>query len=235
MHLIFFDEVKSQPDYPFYHIGAISIAEESLQSIEKEINNISIDVFGEERLMPATEFHATDIFHKKKSFKNMINVPERLEILIRLLKILMKPEVFLIDIIINSNKLYNPKYADQYAFMFLCEKADSFMKAKKSMGMLIGDRDSDSNSERFSISLSHYRAKGTEYQFGSNISNLFESVHFTHSHLSRFLQLADIYTWFMQFQKRNRINRQKQHEYFFDLLRSREINLSPSKYKIWPL
>jgi hypothetical protein len=234
MNLIFFDEVKAQPDYSFYHIGAISIAEENLESIEREINNVSIDIFGEELLRPATEFHAQDIFHKKKVFKNMTNVPERLEILIRLLKILMKPGASLIDITINVSKLYNPIYAPGYAFMFLCEKANSFMKAKKSIGMLIGDRENDSSSERFSTSLSQYRAKGTEYQFGGNITNLVESIHFTHSHLSRFLQLADIYTWFLQFQRRNSPKRQKQHEPFFDLLKIGEINLSPSKYKFWP-
>jgi hypothetical protein len=234
MHLVFFDEVKSQPDYPFYHIGAIAIAEDSIESIEEEINTVSADIFGDKVLRPSTEFHASDIFHKKKAFKNITNVGERLEILIRLLKILMKSEVSLVEITVNLEKLYNAKYADEYAFMFLCEKANALMKATKSIGMLIGDRDNDSNSERFSISLSQYRAKGTEYQFGSNITNLFESVHFTHSHLSRFLQLADIYAWFLQFQKRNGIIQQKQHKHFFNLIKSNEIRLYPRKYKIWP-
>lgn len=67
------------------------------------------------------------------------------------------------------------------------------MKAKKTTGILIGDRESDSNSERFSTSLSQYGAKGTDYQYGGEITNLFESVHFTHSHLSRFSQLAEVY------------------------------------------
>jgi hypothetical protein len=234
MYLIFFDEVKDQPDYPFYHLGGIAISEENFEMIEQEINKIATDVFGQVLLSPSTEFHAADIFHKKKSFKHMTNVPQRLDIIARLIEVLMKPEILLIDIRINTNKLHNSKYADKYAFMFLCERANALMRAKKSLGMLIGDRENDKNSERYSTTLSEYRTKGTEYEFGSAITNLFESVHFTHSHLSRFLQLADIYVWFLQFQRRNAINPKSQHEPFFDLLKSRELNLSPSKYKVWP-
>lgn len=234
MYLIFFDEVKSQPDYPYYHLGGIAIAEENFALIENEVNKISTDVFDKILLCPETEFHAVDIFHGKKSFKGMRNVADRLLILSRLIKILMMPEVLLIDIQINAGKLYNESYADKYAFMFLCERASSLMKAKQSLGMLIGDRENDKNSERYSTTLSQYREKGTDYQFGGTITNLFESVHFTHSHLSRFLQLADVHAWFLQFKKRQAINPKKQHEPFFELLKSQHINLSPSKYKVWP-
>lgn len=234
MHLIFFDEVKTQPDYPFYHLGGIAIAEENFALVENEVNKISNDVFNQISLCPQTEFHAVDIFHRKKAFKEMNDVAGRLVILVRLLKILMMPEVLLIDIQVNTEKLHNENYADKYAFMFLCERTNSLMRAKKSLGMLIGDREDDKNSERYSITLSKYRERGTDFQFGGEITNLFESVHFTHSHLSRFLQLADVYAWFLQFRKRQRINPKKQHEPFFELLKTHGINLSPSKYKAWP-
>ncbi|MDB5277956.1 MAG: uncharacterized protein JWR61_2911 [Ferruginibacter sp.] len=234
MYLIFFDEVKCQPDYPFYHLGGIAIAEENFLLIEEEVNKISNDVFKLTLLCPKTEFHAVDIFHGKKLFKHMTNVPDRLVILSRLLKVLMMPEVLLIDIQINTAKLYNKSYAEKYAFMFLCERASALMKTKKSLGMLIGDRENDKNAERYSTTLSQYREKGTDYQYGGAIPNLFESVHFTHSHLSRFLQLADVHAWFLQFKKRHIINHKKQHEPFIELLKSHHINLSPSKYKIWP-
>jgi Protein of unknown function (DUF3800) len=234
MFLIFFDEVKEQPDYPYFHIGGLAVAEENLEKVEQQINNISKDVFGKIALSRETEFHAKDIFHGKTAFKGMSHVPDRLEILAKLLKVLMMPEVRLINIEIKTSKLHNSKYAESYAFMFLCERANSLMRANKSLGMLIGDRENDRYAEKYSVTLSQYREKGTDYQFGGPITNLFESVHFTHSHLSRFLQLADMYAWYLQFRKRCAISPKPQHEPFVNLLKDKEINLSASKYKIWP-
>lgn len=84
------------------------------------------------------------------------------------------------------------------------------------------------------FTLSQYRDKGTPYEFGDTITHLFESVHFTHSHLSRFLQLADIHAWYLQFRKRQALNPKPQHEPFMEMLKDQNISLPPSKYKIWP-
>ncbi len=39
----------------------------------------------------------------------------------------------------------------------------------------------------------------SEYHLGTEIKNLIDTVHFTESHLSRLLQLADIHIWCRQF------------------------------------
>ncbi len=46
MLLIFFDEVKTQPHYPIYHIGGFGIDEAHLTEIEADIAAIAQDVFG---------------------------------------------------------------------------------------------------------------------------------------------------------------------------------------------
>ncbi len=234
MHLIFFDEVKPQPDYHHYHIGGISIAENDLSLIEKAISEIAIDVFNHDRLTASTEFHAADIYHRKKSFKEFTDFSVRIEILIRFFQILSKPEVNLINIQVNVDKLYANQSAPDIAFMFLCERANALMRSQNSIGMLIGDRENDSTSERFSIDLSQYRANGTFFTYGEEIKNLFESVHFTHSHLSRFLQLADMYAWILQFRNRHLQLKDPRHQALLDLMKEREISLFPSKYKQWP-
>ena len=103
-----------------------------------------------------------------------------------------------------------------------------------SLGMLIGDRENDQVSDRFSTSLSQYKAEGTEFSLGTEISNLVDSVHFTHSHLSRFLQLADAYAWILQFQLKNRGSSTQGHKAILDILNQENVDLSPSKYKEWP-
>ncbi|MGV4842093.1 DUF3800 domain-containing protein [Stenotrophomonas maltophilia] len=66
------------------------------------------------------------------------------------------------------------------------------------------------------------------------IQNLVDSVHFTHSHLSRFLQLADVYVWLQQFRVRNRGSTNPRHQAVLSLLKEENVNLFASKYKEWP-
>jgi len=233
MNLIFFDEVKPQPNYHHYHIGAICIDEIHLKNIETAVNSISKIVFNDIILSRSTEFHAQHIFSRSGLFKGMLNFYDRLDILVSLLQILSKPEVELINIQINTEKLYNSKQASDLAFMFLCERTNDLMKAKGSLGMLIGDREDNSITERFSGALSSYRCNGTQFEFKSEITHLFESVHFTPSHLSRFLQLADVYSWINQFKNRHRKDKTK-YRTFFDMIAEKEIKLYPKKYKVWP-
>lgn len=230
MHLIFFDEVKNQKDYPYYHLGAICIHENDLREVEHEVNTIAQSIFGERVLKRETEFHASEIYHRKGVFKEFLSVDKRIEIVLSLARVLERDSVKLMDIQINTEKLYNQKYAADYAFMFLCEKSDDLMKTNRSFGLLIGDRENDHLTNRYSTALSEYRVTGTDYKFKRKIDHLFESVHFTPSHLSRFLQLADVYSWILQYKMKN--SKSKKGDVFLSSLK--EINLFPAKYKSWP-
>ena len=141
------------------------------------------------------------------------------------MQILSMPQLQLIDVQINAAKLWQNQIPDEVAFMFFCERANDLCKAHHRLGMLIGDRESDRVAERYAGSLSGYRAAGTEFAFGRDIENLVDSVHFTHSHLSRFLQLADIYTWLLQFRNRNRGSANARHRAIFDIWARKEITI----------
>jgi hypothetical protein len=118
--------------------------------------------------------------------------------------------------------------------MFLCERANDLVRVNKSIGMLIGDRESDTHAARYATTLSGYRAKGTDFAFGREIKNLVDSVHFTQSHLSRFLQLADIHVWIRQFMNRNRNSKDERHRALLEVLARESVDLFPAKYKEWP-
>ncbi|MEK9953172.1 MAG: DUF3800 domain-containing protein, partial [Curvibacter sp.] len=159
---------------------------------------------------------------------------KRLNLLKDFIGILSLPEVGLIDIQVNSSKLHESQSSEDIAFMFLCERSSQLMQARKTLGMLIGDRDGDHSVARFATRLSTYRANGTDFEYGQELTNLVDSVHFTQSHLSRFLQLADVYTWLKQFRHRNRTSTNERHRSLLDLCNGEGVDLGPSKYKEWP-
>lgn len=234
MKLIFFDEAKNDDGYQHYHIGGVGIDESHLTKVEERINEVVEEAFGNSRLERGNELHAAEIYHRKKHFKEWSDFDQRIALFDKLMQILSMPGLELIDVQINSAKLWQNQIPDEVAFMFFCERANDLCKAQRCLGMLIGDRESDRVAEQYACSLSGYRAGGTDFEFGRDIQNLVDSVHFTHSHLSRFLQLADIYTWLLQFRNRNRGSDNIRHKAIFDILARDEITIYPSKYKEWP-
>ena len=234
MKLIFFDEAKNHPEYPYYHIGGVCVDESSLAGVESKIGAIAEKAFGHSKLSRDTELHAAEIYHRKKNFRDCPDFGLRLGLLSDFADILSLDVVNLIDIQINCGLLYESQSPAEIAFMFLCERANDLVRAQRSLGMLIGDRENDDVSHRFSITLSSYRAGGTDFALGREIQNLVDSVHFTHSHLSRFLQLADVYTWLLQFRKRHQGSDDRRHKAVFEILSRDSVNLFPAKYKGWP-
>jgi hypothetical protein len=232
--LIFFDESKNDPDYPHYHLGGLCLDDSAILEVEGLIQKIALDAFGTAELSDATEFHAAEIYHRKKNFKACTDFPKRVALLGKFVDILSREDVQLIDIQINCALLREGQQAEEIAFMFLCERANDLVRAQKSIGMLIGDRENDKHAARHATTLSGYRARGTDFAFGREIKNLVDSVHFTQSHLSRFLQLADVYVWIQQFRNRNHDSTDERHKAVFAMLRRDGVNLFPSKYKEWP-
>lgn len=235
MKLIFFDETKNTEEYPHYHIGALCVDERHVLEIESKVNELSIQIFKDKRLSRKTEFHACEIYHRKKNFKDMLDPVKRIEILNRLLEIVSEEAIQKMDIQINTEKLVANTKPQDIAFMFLCERCEALLKPEKCLGILIGDRDSDTQSECFSVDLSKYRIVGTDFAYGQQLEYIFESVHFTHSHLSRFLQLADTYTWALQFLNRHKASTNEYHKALIKAWSdNKNINLFPNKYKEWP-
>ena len=234
MHLIFFDESKNDHDYPHYHLGGVCLDDSVLLDVEAQIKRLAVKAFDTDELSEATEFHAAEIYHRKKNFKSWNDFGKRVALLAKFVDILSREDVLLIDIQVNCDLLHDGQYAEEIAFMFLCERANDLVRTRKSIGMLIGDRENDRHAARYATTLSNYRARGTEFEFGRKIKNLVDSVQFTQSHLSRFLQLADVYVWIRQFRNRNRGSQDRRHRAVFEMLDREGVDLFPAKYKEWP-
>lgn len=194
MHIAYFDESKSDPQNgrPWYIVGGFVVPMSLIGSIEEEMSKISRRAFGSDELVPSTEFHGTHIYQGKGPFKGMA-IDDRLAILNDLLAILASEDVRLVFSAIDVTKLYKESQAPEFAFMHFCERANSAVPAGSS-AILIADLD-DEQSRKMVQEFSRYRKVGTHSKYGSVLKKIVDSVHFTRSHHSRLIQLADVYAY----------------------------------------
>jgi hypothetical protein len=79
--------------------------------------------------------------------------------------------------------------------------------------------------------LAEYRARGTDFEFGRDIDHVVDTVHHTHSHHSRLLQLADLFVYSKCLCTKEELKYPKAT--IVEALNGFD-NLYPSKYKYWP-
>lgn len=234
MLITYFDEVKHQPGtQPFYWLGGLVVAASLVKELEAEVDELSKECFGTSTLCRDTEFHAAEIFHRKRNFKDWGDITKRLNVLQRLADILGRQEgIGRIYVRLEPAKMIAEENLDQKAFMFFVERVEKYLSNQNNLGILIGDRESDKVSTVFAESLSLYREHGTPYAYGQQLEHLIDTVHFTESHLSRMLQLADAYVWLLQLCKQN--SEAYPAKALIQYVREKTNVLSVSKYKIWP-
>lgn len=231
MHLTYMDEVKYQKDKePYYWLCGLVFPEESIKFVEDRLSEISKAYFGSAILKPETEFHGKDIVHGKGPYKGH-DLELRYNLFIDLLNVLHEcPDLKKVEVRINPSKMIADAHQEM-AFMFFVEKVNSLMASLKSTALLITDHDKDMVSSNVT-NLSTYKEQGTKYQFGNNISHIVDTIHHTHSHHSRLIQMADIYTYTMALKPKQDMKYPR-----LDILKHAKENTSltqASKYKHWP-
>ena len=238
MHLIYFDEVKDDSDsQKFFWVGGLALPAAKIKEIESKVAAISEQHFANPCLSAETEFHAAEIFHRKKNFKQWNDISKRVSLIGTLLRILDDEEIKKIYVRIDReyfNERFSYKKIDEMAFMLFCEKANSLMSQLSDVGMMIGDRESDSIASKYAERLSNWRNFRTEYDLGKELNHLIDTVHFTHSHLSRLLQLADIHIWCRQFRTLNVAPEKHASIIMLEEIKRCGSALAPKKYREYP-
>jgi Protein of unknown function (DUF3800) len=123
------------------------------------------------------------------------------------------------------------KKPNEIAFAFFCEKVQQIMKGLKQPTILIGDQD-DQKMVAMIKDFARYRANGTFWQYGVDITEIVDTVHFARSHHSRMIQLADFYAFYISSWSSGR-----QKDWFYEMYRKSVTNkfFSPANaYKEWP-
>jgi hypothetical protein len=231
MHLVYIDEVKYQPpEQRYYWLGALAFPENAIQAVDARLSSVAADYFGTPVLDVCNEFHAKHILHGRGPFKGH-QLERRLELYKQLLDAIDETvNLGRIEIRIDPTKMLAAEFTDK-AFMFLVEKVDEHMVAQKSVALLIADEDREVAGINV-VSLSGWKAQGTRYAFGKDITRIVDTIHHTRSHHSRLLQLADIYVYTLAMVVRDGGDYPRQQ--LINHARSKGNLLFPSKYKLWP-
>lgn len=235
MLITYFDEVKyHKGKQNFYWLAGITVDALAVWKMEKQVNDLAQEVFGSSKLTKGTEFHASVILGGREHFKGW-GWPLRIELIKRLITILgsyVETDIGKIHVKLDPSLMTLEPDFEKVAFMFFVERVQMHLKEKNQPGILIGDRESDLLSGKYSEHLSGFRASKTKYAYGKELENLIDTVHFTHSHHSRMIQLADLYVWLLQFNwtaQKDSWHKQQ----ILDHARTTHI-LSPTYYKHWP-
>jgi len=233
MQLIYFDEVKFQPNtQPFYWLAGVIVNAESIRAIEHEVDALAKECFSSSTLCRETEFHAADIFHRKHNFRNWTDPEERIRVIRSLATIIGRAEgVRRVYVQIDPERMVGAD-VEHKAFIFFVEKIERYLKDVKDVGLLIGDRESGSLAGIFAEILSRFREHGTPYEYGRKLERLIDTVHFTESHLSRMIQLADVYVWLLQLCNKNETGRPQLD--LIKFVREETELLRAHRYKFWP-
>jgi hypothetical protein len=237
MHLIYFDEVKFEETWhPYYRLAGIVVPHTRVPDLEEKVNVLSAEIFGNRYLTKDTEFHSTDLLSGKANFKHR-RIEERLKAWETLLDIIDCDDVLRIDVRIDPARMYASdaiERTETEAFMHIVERSNRLMEKYNSTGLLVRDYEKDVITDTI-FSLSYYRQHGTKYQFGTEITHLIDTVHFVHSHHSRMLQLADVYSFARQLQDTPRDNEGWPRTQMRKIAwQTRRIYSLPDTYKHWP-
>jgi hypothetical protein len=233
MYVTYFDEVKAnlKQGQKSYFFAGICVPMAEISTIEAKLNTLAEEVFGSKELAGHTEFHSSQIYAGKYPCKGM-SPEQRCKIFERLATILGESDsVKRVYAEIYTDRLSaTQKKPNEIAFSFFCEKVQQIMKQLNQTTILIGDQD-DEQMVAMIQDFARYRADGTFWRYGVNITHIVDTVHFARSHHSRMIQLADFYAFYISSWSSGKKG------WFFDNYRNsvRQKFFPPANaYKEWP-
>jgi hypothetical protein len=195
MHLIYFDENKYEEANPFFWIGGVLIPEPKAIECDKTLLQVQFSALGKAHLAQDSELHGKDIFHGKGNFKGR-KLADRIALLQQLIDFVLDGhfpvQLICIDVNAHRQKYRNPTPEYRLGLMLLLERSCDYLDSVNDLGVVFGDHEADEIA-RSIVDFSSYKAMGkTPMYRGRALGRLLDTVYFTHSHHSRFLQLADV-------------------------------------------
>ena len=195
MYLAYFDENKHSQQDPHFYIGGILIKESDVINLESTISQIQYNFFGTSVLTKETEMHGLYLWHGKGPFKRR-KLDERLDLLNHISEFLITNKITIrmvcIDVKAHRTKYRYPQPEYQLGLMLILERFCDFLDKVKDTGVVFGDYEKDEIT-RAVLDFSQFKFMGrTPMYFGRPLGRLIDTIYFTHSHHSRFLQIADI-------------------------------------------
>jgi hypothetical protein len=195
MRLIYFDETKYEEKNPFFFIGGIIVEDECISDFENTLMQIQYNFFGTNVLNQQTELHGQFIFNGIGPYRSR-KLEDRIRLFEDVAKFIEKNSIPIRLVCINV-KRHREKYAypqPEYnlGLMLVLERFCDYLESHKDIGMIFGDYEKDEITKSI-LDFSQFKHSGkTPMAFGRPLGHLKDTIYFTHSHHSRFLQVADM-------------------------------------------
>ncbi len=195
MYLIYFDENKFSVEDPYFYIGGILVEKDKIQTLDKTLMQIQYNFFGTSVLLPETELHGKDIFHGKGNFKKN-KLADRVKLLDDITNFIINNKISIrivcIDVNRHRRRYVYPEPEYRLGLMLFLERSCDYLDEKDKLGLVFGDYEKDEIAKSI-LDFSQFKHEGkTNMYFGRPLGRLIDTIYFTHSHHSRFLQVADI-------------------------------------------
>lgn len=209
MHLCYFDENKHGPDNPHFFIGGLLIPDKKALDFENTLSQIAFNFFGARSLIQANELHGKELFHGKGNAKGR-KLEERVQVFQDIATFVTNNQIPVRMVCINverhKNKYQYPMPAYRLGLMLILERFSEYLDKVDDLGLVFGDYEADEVTGAV-VDFSEYKSQGkTPMYFGRPLGRLLDTVYFTQSHHSRFLQVADLLVYMAgRYENRNDI------------------------------
>jgi len=195
MHLCYFDENKHNPDHKNFFIGGLLIPDRNAKDFEDTLGQIAFNFFGARSLSKANEFHGKELFHGKGNSKGR-KLEERVRVFQNVATFVTDNKLPVRMVCINvEHHLQKYKYPMPHyrlGLMLILERFAEYLDKVDDLGVVFGDYETDEVTSAV-VDFSEYKNQGkTPMYFGRPLGRLLDTVYFTQSHHSRFLQVADL-------------------------------------------
>ena len=215
MYLMYFDENKFSKENPYFLLGGIILLDSKISELDKLLSQIQFNYFGNIVLTKESEFHGKFMFHGKGNWKNR-KLVERIKAFEDISKIIISNEIVIrmvcIDVNAHKDKYAYPIPEYRLGLMLLLERCSDYLEKVNDIGLLFGDYEKDEITKSI-VDFSQYKFIGkTPMYYGRPLGRIIDTVYFTQSHHSRFLQLADIVVYMAGRFENNLIKNEKWHD-----------------------
>lgn len=168
---------------------------------------IQYNYFGTQTLNKQTELHGQEVFQGKNNFKGK-PLNERIKLFLDILTCSENNNVFSRFVKLNvpnhKKKYAYPEPEYRLSLMLFLERVCDCLDKVKDLGIVFGDYEQDEIAKSI-LDFSQFKAKKTTpMYFGRPLGRLVDSIYFTHSQYSRFLQCADMICYLCQRYESNR-------------------------------
>lgn len=183
---------------------------------ESTLSQIAFNYFGSSAMVVANELHGKDLFHGKGTSKGR-KLEDRVRVFEDVATFVVKNKIPVRMVCINvrahEQKYLYPMPPYKLGLMLILERFSDFLDRVDDLGLVFGDFEADEVTGAV-VDFSEYKNKGrTPMYFGRPLGRLIDTVYFTQSHHSRFLQVADLLVYMAgRYENGGKYNMERWHE-----------------------